>query len=309
MSKRIIFPQILNPQCIRNCNKEQRRTTCTDNDICKIASSLDDSLPIRCVGTWAQKKIYFIAQYFGIFATGMHNKWKLNYVEICSGPGKCIDRKSGYEFDGTALSVLKHDSFKYLKNAFFFDYDQNVVSILNQRIQSLLIQNAKAYVGDYCNANSICDVLRSQVTSESLNLVVIDPTDCSVPFSCIESLKSTLSNMDIIINVATRMDFNRNVDNILSDPKKYADVKDKYEAFLNKRGFFDSLRRGSFNVDMRKAFRDAFKDSLSRIGYSHFEIKEVENYYDILFASESERGLDFWNKANKLTFDGQYSLF
>ncbi|MBQ3766276.1 MAG: three-Cys-motif partner protein TcmP [Bacteroidales bacterium] len=261
------------------------------------------------MGTWAQKKIYFIAQYFGIFATGMHNKWKLNYVEICSGPGKCIDRKSGYEFDGTALSVLKHDSFKYLKNAFFFDYDQNVVSILNQRIQSLLIPNAKAYVGDYCNANSICDVLRSQVTSESLNLVVIDPTDCSVPFSCIESLKSTLSNMDIIINVATRMDFNRNVDNILSDPKKYADVKDKYEAFLNKRGFFDSLRRGSFNVDMRKAFRDAFKDSLSRIGYSHFEIKEVENYYDILFASESERGLDFWNKANKLTFDGQYSLF
>lgn len=78
---------------------------------------------------------------------------------------------------------------------------------------------------------------------------------------------------------------------------------------MNKRGFFDSLRRGSFNVDMRKAFRDAFKDSLSRIGYSHFEIKEVENYYDILFASESERGLDFWNKANKLTFDGQYSLF
>lgn len=309
MSKRFIFPQILNPQCIRNCNKEQRRTTCSDNDICKIASSLDDSLPIRCVGAWAQKKIYFIAQYFGIFATGMHNKWKLNYVEICSGPGKCIDRKSGYEFDGTALSVLKHDSFKYLKNAFFFDYDQNVVSILNQRIQSLRIPNAKAYVGDYCNANSICDILRSQVTSESLNLVVIDPTDCSVPFSCIESLKSTLSNMDIIINVATRMDFNRNVDNILSDSKKYADVKDKYEAFLNKRGFFDSLRRGSFNVDLRKAFRDAFKDSLSRIGYSHFEIKEVGNYYDILFASESERGLDFWNKANKLTFDGQYSLF
>lgn len=309
MSKRFSFSQILNPQCVRDCSKEKRRTTCSDNDICRIAYSLDDSLPVRCVGNWAQQKIYFIAQYFGIFASGMHNKWKLNYIEICSGPGKCIDRKSGYEFDGTALSVLRHDSFRYLKNAFFFDYDQTVVGFLNQRIQSLHISNAKAYVGDYMNSSTICDVLRSQVASESLNLVVIDPTDCSVPFSCIKSLKSVLRNMDVIINVATRTDFNRNVGNILSDPIKYADVKDKYEAFLNNRDFFDSLKSDTLNVDRRKAFRDAFKDSLKTLGYRHFEIKEVENYYDILFASENERGLDFWNKANNTTFDGQYSLF
>lgn len=309
MSKRFAYSQILNPQCLRDCSKEKRRTTCTDNDICTIASSLDDSLPIRCVGAWAQKKIYFIAQYFGIFAAGMHNKWKLNYVEICSGPGKCIDRKNGYEFDGTALSVLKHDSFRYLNKAFFFDYDQNVVSILNQRIRGLQITKAKAYVGDYLNADTIRDVLRSQVTLDSLNLVVIDPTDCSVPFSCIESLKSTVRNMDIIINVATGTDFNRNVNNILSDPIKYSDVKEKYEAFLSNRGFFDSLKSDDSNYNKRMAFRGAFMDSLRRIGFKYFEIKEVENYYDILFASESERGLDFWHKANKLTFDGQYSLF
>lgn len=309
MPKRFTSSQILNPQCVRDCRKQQRRMTCSDNDICNIASSLEDSLPVRCVGEWSQKKIYFIAQYLGIFATGMHKKWKLNYVEICSGPGKCIDRESGYEFDGTALSVLKHDSFKFLENAFFFDYDQNVVSILNQRIQGLQISNAKAFVGDYLNANTICDVLRSQLTSESLNLVVIDPTDCSVPFSCIESLKATMRNMDIIINVATGTDFNRNVNNILSDPIKYADVKEKYEAFLHKRGFFDSLKRDDSNYNKRMDFRRAFMDSLRRIGYKYFEIKEVENFYDILFASESERGLDFWNKANKLTFDGQYSLF
>lgn len=309
MPKRFTSSQILNPQCVRDCRKQQRRMTCADNDICNIASSLEDSLPIRCVGEWSQKKIYFIAQYLGIFATGMHNKWKLNYVEICSGPGKCIDRESGYEFDGTALSVLKHDSFKYLENAFFFDYDQNVVSILNQRIQSLQIRNAKAYVGDYYNADSICEVIRSRVTSESLNLVVIDPTDCSVPFSCLESLKKTLKSMDIIINVATRTDFNRNVKNILSDPIKYSGVKDKYEVFLNKRDFFDSLEKESSNFDKRMAFREAFQDSLREIGYNYFGIKEVENLYDILFASENERGLEFWNKANTMTFDGQYSLF
>jgi len=309
MSKRFSLSPVPNPKCVRDCSKEKRRMTCADNDICSIAYSVDDSLPIRCVGTWAEKKIYFIAQYFGIFATGMHNRWKLNYVEICSGPGKCIDRKTGFEFDGTALSVLKHDSFKYLNKALFFDYDQNVVNILNQRIKGLQIPNAKAYVGDYFNANTVCDVIQSQVRADSLNLVVIDPTDCSVPFSCVASLKKTLRNMDIIMNVATGTDFNRNVNNILSDPIKYADVRDKYEVFLNKRDFFDTLNKESSNYDKRMAFRKAFQDSLRGIGYTYFGIKEVENYYDILFATENERGLDFWEKANNLTFDGQYSLF
>lgn len=309
MSKRFTFSQILNPQCVRDCDKKKRHSTCSDNDICNRTSSIDDSLPVRCVGPWAQKKIYFIAQYFGIFATGMHNKWSLNYVEICSGPGKCIDRERGFEFDGTALSVLKHDSFKYLNSAFFFDYDPNIVSILNQRIHNLRIPNAKAYVGDYMNANSICDILKSQVTSKSLNLVVIDPTDCSVPFSCVESLKSTLRNMDIIINVATGTDFNRNVKNILSDPIRYSKVKDKYEVFLNNRDFFDSLKKESSSYNKRMAFRKAFQESLRKIGYNYFGRKEVERFYDILFATEDQRGLDFWEKANNLTFDDQYSLF
>lgn len=309
MPNRYNFSCTVNPDCIRNCDKNKRRTTCADNDLCKIAPSIDDSLPIRCVGDWAQQKIYFIAQYLGIFATGMHKKWALNYIEICSGPGRCINRKDGTEFDGTALSVLKHDSFKYLKNALFFDYDQNVVDILNQRIRSLRISNAHACVGDYVHPDSICDVLKSSITSTSLNLVFIDPTDCSVPFSCIESIKTVLKNMDLIINVATKTDFNRNVRNILSDPYKYSEVKNKYEAFLNKKGFFDSLKKDASPLGWRMAFREGLQDSLRGIGYKFFKTKEVENYYDILFATQNERGLDFCEKATRLNFDGQYSFF
>ena len=34
-----------------------------------------------------------------------------------------------------------------------------------------------------------------------------------------------------------------------------------------------------------------------------------KNYYDILFAACHERAADFWDKAQKINFDGQLDLF
>jgi len=102
-----------NPNCKKGCNKEERGEN-TENDLCLEAFSVVDQLPIRCVGDWAIRKIFLLVQYFGIFSIGMKNKWsgKLNYIEICSGPGRCINRKSGDEFNGTALSIIEHPALK-----------------------------------------------------------------------------------------------------------------------------------------------------------------------------------------------------
>ncbi len=41
-----------------------------------------------------------LAQYFGVFAGGMWKRWAgLNYIEICSGPGRCVSRETGEEVD------------------------------------------------------------------------------------------------------------------------------------------------------------------------------------------------------------------
>ena len=81
----------INAACLKCTNKHSRKSN--EYGLCSVAVSLLDSLPVRCVGSWAKDKIYFLTRYFEIFAGGMKNKFDLNYIEICSGPGRCICRE------------------------------------------------------------------------------------------------------------------------------------------------------------------------------------------------------------------------
>ncbi len=289
-----------NPSCIRCGNKEERERV-AENDLCNCAKSVEDNLPVRCVGEWAEEKIYLLNQYFGIFAEGMKNKWSLNYIEICSGPGRCVNRKNGKEFDGTSLSILKHDQFRYVNKALFFDYDTNVTETLNQRIGSLgLTQKAVAKHGDYNKPDSICTELAQFNTYYCLNLIFIDPTDCSLPFSLLRRISNVLPKFDLIINVATGTDFNRNIKMAFEDPTR----AEKYIRFLGNEGFFTDpvniayFNRGDFR-NLRMNFRNYYMDSLKTIGFRHFDCKQIRNFYDIVFATANARGIDFWKKATK----------
>lgn len=140
------------PKCGgRNC---QQRGAVDDDGLCPHTVSALDNLPIRCVGEWAYDKIYRLDQYFGTFAGGMSKKWiGLNYVEICSGPGRCITREDRKEIDGTAMAIIRNKHFPKLKRGIFIDASPRVVDILNQRIKSLGASHiAEAVVGDYGDA-------------------------------------------------------------------------------------------------------------------------------------------------------------
>lgn len=297
---RIDLNRKCNPLCIKKCNKEERARI-AENDSCSFVKSIDDNLQIRCVGQWAEKKIYLLHQYFGIFAGGMKNKWPLNYIEICSGPGRCINRYDGYEFDGTAISILKHKQFHNISKAYFYDYNSSVITTLNQRIESLnLSHKATAKFGDYNNPDTIIDDLRL-LGPKCLNLIFIDPTDCSVPFSIIQKITSTLQHVDLIINIATRTDFNRNIPMAFDDDER----ADKYIRFLNDKSFFQTLKYKELcqkkeYPKLRESFRNSYMNSLRQIGFQHFDITPIENFYDILFATSSEKGIEFWKKATKV---------
>ena len=117
-----------NADCDRCRNSEVRHTDA--DGLCTKVRSVVDGLPVRCVGGWANDKIYYLLQYFQIFAKGMAKKWgKLRYVEICSGPGRCCTRNCK-EQDGTALSIVKNEHFDLLSDALFIDYSTNVIDIL-----------------------------------------------------------------------------------------------------------------------------------------------------------------------------------
>ena len=299
-----------NALCNKKCNKQLRKSV-TENDLCTMVTSVDDGLPVRCVGEWAEKKIYLLSQYFGIFSEGMKNNWELNYIEICSGPGRCIIRTNGSEIDGTALCILKHKSFKNIKKAMFFDYNKNVIDVLNQRIEQIGVTNAKAIFADYNKAEELCSIIESETLPTSLNLIFIDPTDCSVPFELIKKIKKTIPRVDFIINVATGSDFNRNIPMAFQNEERAK----KYEKFLGNDLFFKDLtnielyERSKFPI-LREKFRSTYQNSLKKCGINLFDIELVEHYYDILFAASNQRALEFWNKATKkIKYDGQRSLF
>lgn len=289
-----------NPVCVKGCNKEERAKN-AENDVCSLVKSINDNLPVRCVGEWGENKIYLLQQYFGIFAGGMKNKWPLNYIEICSGPGRCINRSKGIEFDGTALAIMKHKCFQHLNKALFYDYDENVVKTLNQRIVNMqLSHKAVAKLGDYNNPDAICTDMEC-FDDNSLNLIFIDPTDCSVPFSLIKRISNTLKKVDLIINVATMTDFNRNILMAFDDLKR----AEKYIRFLDDASFFESeenraLCKKKDYTRLRKQFRETYMNSLKRVGFNYFDYTPINGFYDILFATSNPKGIEFWGKATKL---------
>ena len=270
-------------------------------------------MPVRCVGEWAYEKIYRLVQYFGIFAGGMSNRWKgLNYVEICSGPGRCITRNDRTEMDGTALAIIRSKQFPKLKKGIFIDASPRVVDILNQRIKALNASHiAEAVVGDYGDGPGICRIL-NRLPDSCLNLVFIDPTECDVPFTTIKRLVEYLQNADLLINVALGTDVTRNiVPAILSS--SHQTVRAKYESFLGVPGFCRQpdvikLAKLSDHDDLRRKFADTYNQTLRGEGYQYTDVRAVKHYYYLLFASRSPKGLEFWKKACAIAPDNQREL-
>lgn len=314
-NSRIDFNAQWNSLCLKKCNKEKRKET-TQDDLCKETLSISDNLPVGCVGGWAMQKIFHLIQYFGIFTIGMKSKWQgnINYIEICSGPGRCVNRENGEEFNGTSICVIEHQASKYLKKVLFFDYNEIVVNTLNKRLSDRHTINAKAYIGDYNNPNDICDKIIEETKGVGLNLVFIDPTDCSVPFTLLKEIKEKIKNVDFIVNFAIGTDVNRNIRNAVLYPETHQKAVKKYTAFLGSNDFFNDPKvietaNKGIQQDLRRLFRDEYMNSLKKIGYNHFDFKPIENYYDLVFASSHETGIKFWSKANAIGFDGQRKIF
>jgi three-Cys-motif partner protein len=311
--QRIDLAEEKNEQCQIGCDKQQREAYEEDAS-CGRVKSVFDGLPVRCVGPWAKEKIYFLQRYFDLFSIGMRELWKpsgLGYFEIGCGPGRCIDRRAGVEFDGTALAIMKSASFANLKAARFIDIEPQVVGSLNSRISAIgQGYNAQAITGSYTDGHFIASTIKS-LNSNGLNLVFFDPTDCSVPFSTLREIHNSGVRFDLIINVATKSDFSRNIGQAIDFPGY--DVRKKYECFLGDPAFFSSSevishKNNNDFESIRRLFAESYQAMLSTLGFHHFGRVEIDKYYELVFASGHSRGLDFWQKAiSGITITGQRS--
>lgn len=301
-----------NPGC-QGCDRPDRKEV-VDDGLCTHTASVHDNLPVRCVGDWAYDKIYRLVQYFGIFTTGMKNAWQgLNYVEICSGPGRCVTRNDRKEMDGTALAIITHPIFRQLRKAVFVDSNPKVVQTLNKRIAALGASPiAEAVIGDYEDGPGLCQVL-AKLPDKCLNLVFIDPTECDVPFTTIQALVAQLKYADLIVNVALRTDVTRNLVSAILNPSFFK-TRQKYERFLGIPGFCKrpdvvELAKRADHDDLRRLFLSEYKAKLKSEGYQFTDARPVKHYYYLLFASRSQKGIEFWEKSCRIAPDNQRELF
>ena len=296
-------------QCVRCDNSNQREIDKTTG-FCKRFYSERDGLPVRCVGDWAKEKIYYLTQYFGIFAMGMKNRFdELRYVEICSGPGRCCTR-DGKEIDGTPLTVVNHPNFRYIKKAFFFDYSKEVVDVLNRRLRlDGKSDCAEAFIGDYNDSSSIVSRIGG-APKKTLTLCLVDPTNCSVPFATIKDVFQTSGcHCDFIISFFDLVDFNRNSVQAVLEPGASI-LNGKYTKFLGDADFFSRsdvvLAAKANNRELlRKLFLEASVDNLRKIGLGATDWVRIGGLYKLLYASSHPRGLDFWKKCSKYEPYGQ----
>jgi three-Cys-motif partner protein len=293
----------------QKCGADLRDENLEEGICAKIVSAVDGE-PVRCVGPWVYDKIHFLTRYFGIFGPGMHKLWQgnIHYIEVCSGPGRCINRDTTEEIDGTSLAVINHDAYASYKTVTFFDKSPSVVMALNKRIKTLR-QDGKSVAckADYTKPTDLVDICVKRAPL-GLSLIFLDPTDCSVPMDTVRRLSRSLRNADFIINVATGTDANRNLKTAFAKPDGPA--RQKYETFLGSSAFFinpENIRLAETNQDdrLRAQFRIAYQSALTEEGYQYFEVELVRHYYDLVFASKHPTGLKFWRQAQRIRPDNQ----
>lgn len=295
-------------KCQKCQNSEELKNNQDEDGYCVLAQA-SDRLGARCVGDWGEDKVTFLSTYVGITGTGLKNSWPFYYyIEICSGPGLCIDKATGTEFIGTAIASLLTEGAKQYTKLFFFDLNPRTVDYLRKRIElhKDIPQEVKdktvVEVGDYKNPESILNVLRYNISEDrkGLNVVFVDPTDLSVPLTLFTDLIYFGNRSDFIINFAHNTDLRRNIVSAFENPdypsfKKYCEVLGSSDFFKDPKNI--ELAKSNEHGVLCDRFEEALLNSFKKYGYQNPKQKQIRSYYKLIFLSIHPRGAHYWNIA------------
>jgi three-Cys-motif partner protein len=251
-----------------------------------------DHLPIRESGPWIEKKHKLLAYYGHLFATGMKNIFEDRvYLELFSGPGKCVIRDTGKEELGSPLKVIGHEFTKFI----FTEVNIAAAGALATRLEPFANSDlAEIWCGD-C-ADAIHDI---RIPPGALTFAFIDPTGIAhAPFSLIETLHKK-TRCDLLINIQHGMGIKMNIHQYTPD----ADEQSALTRFL---GNDHWKRLPTHNGgDFFRGVLDLYKQQLDRLGFT-FTGREVvistnknTPLYLLLYATKHKRGSDFWDKSLK----------
>lgn len=266
-------------------------------ELCELVK-LDDNLPTRESGHWAEEKLFFWTRYLDIATTAMvgNPNWPngLVYVDLFAGPGVCTIRESQKRIPGSPL--IAANTPKPFSKILLVELDSANADACSQRMrQSKAASSFKIFEGD-CNER-VSDIIY-EIPRGALTLAFIDPTGLHVHFQTIKKLSDRRA--DLLILFPDAVDVNRNIETYLPQPNSNLDLvlgpDSKWRDKWKELGSCDGL-------NTRRIFAKLYREQLRQLGYSSFGDKVISRrgnpLYRLVFASKDKTALKFWHEALK----------
>jgi three-Cys-motif partner protein len=246
----------------------------------------------------------------------MHTRFpRRAYVDLFSGPGRCVCDDGSGELDGTPLIALgiPHPFTDY----HFVEADPAATAALRTRVQSGGTSARVAYHD--MDANAAVDAIAGQLPTDALSVTVIDPTGLHLGYENLRKLTNG-RRMDLIYIFPEGMAAKRNVDKFLPQSNSRLDEalgtrawRDRVAAGMSVAGLADPQAQWE---NLGRPIVEVLREQLAVIGYADVKLgsevlirntKHVPLYY-IVFASKHTLGTKFWNAIRRFDPVGQMTL-
>ena len=299
---------------IRPCKKEH----CKDSSgNCTVYGS--DGLPVQCVGPWVEDKYFFLERYLIASSEARRkfaDKGNAVFVDLFSGPGRCIIENENREIDSGGLRALK--AVPVLFNEYhYFDISKVNIGALKKRVDASICH---VECGD---SNELVNILVAKLLQKSYryHFAFVDPFGPDgLKFNTLREL-AKLNRMDMLIHFPIGA-IKRN---LKAWGKSSSPILDE---FLGT----DIWRQKIKNLPTGEIFRtlvDIFTEQLKSIGYPDEGLKLVSSeesfhaglptvpirntknvkLYVLILASKHALAQKIWNSVIKISPKGQKELF
>ena len=266
-----------------------------------------DLLPALSVAEHVKEKEFPIERMCDIFNRGMQKKWdRRYYVDLFSGPGRCVIRGSGEEVEGSPILAAK--SQVPFTDYFFSDKNVSSLEALRKRVDNLGLKEPLGFRYYHGDADSVVSDLAANLpdADTSLGLAVLDSWAWDYSFKTLIHLTEG-RRLDLVINFPS-----------VFIKRNWQKELPRLDKFMN-----GSRYRNSFELAMThekpgltptRVLLDFYGEELKGIGYryvdDHVEVKNSLGMplYSLIFASRHERGAEFWDKVTGRQESGQIRM-
>lgn len=286
----------------------------------------DDGLSARDSGEWVKEKLFYVQRYIDAFEVAMRQKsWRRRiYVDLFSGPGKCIVRGTNEYLLGSPLLAL---STQYPFTDYYFgDLEQQNIECLLERSRGAkvprnhihpLIGDANQRVRDVVKDIEQLDKPFIQGVGSCLNLAFLDPEGLELEWTTVEAL-GKMKTMDLIIHYS-QSGLTRNLDRYCDNDENT--VIDRFFGDRNWRKVYKDALQKRESIGVHRMLIDYYKANLGKLKYivindqqhtvSEPLIRNTDTnapLYRLIFASKHPLGNKIWNEVTKKNFYGQRNL-